>query len=328
MDGLAFRIPAPGRIELCPYSDPTPVAADQLEGPTLATVVSPGTEIATTYTRHDPAAPPAGTGYAAVFRVEHAGAQSGFAPGELVFAMANHASRVRCQAARAIRVPPGVDPGDAALARLAGVSWSTLTTTAARPPGLVAVTGLGIVGNLAAQIFAASGYRVLACDPLAARREHLTARGIEVRERLPLDDPAWAGMIDLVVECSGHEAAALDACRIVRKGGEVALVGVPWVKRTELPAFDLLHAVFHRYVRLRSGWEWEVPLESTDFRQGSIRANTTAAMSWFANRRLSSSGIVRRADPRDCAAVYSDLQAQRGSALTAVFDWTLLEMAR
>jgi threonine dehydrogenase-like Zn-dependent dehydrogenase len=325
MDGLAFRIPAPGQIELRPFSDPSPLPADHIAGPALASAVSPGTEIACAYRNQDPAKPPSGTGYAMVFRVAEAGADSGFAPGDIAFVMTGHASYVRCRASDALRVPAGVAPTDAALARLAGVSWSTLTTTAARPPAKIAITGLGIVGNLAAQIFAASGYRVLACDPNAGRRELLAGRGIELRERLPLADPEWAGQLDLIIDCSGHEAATLDACKAVRKGGEVVLVGVPWVKRTELAAFDVLHAVFHRYVHLRSGWEWEVPREASDFRMGSIRGNTTAAMQWLSDGRLHSAGIVRIADPRDCATIYRELQQQTGGYLTAVFDWTKLE---
>jgi hypothetical protein len=70
-----------------------------------------------------------------------------------------------------------------------------------------------------------------------------------------------------------------------------------------------------------------VPHEPTAFTHGSLRENTVAAMSWLAAGRIRSSSIIRRADPRDCQQVYSDLQAQRGSALTAVFDWSLLEAA-
>ena len=52
----------------------------------------------------------------------------------------------------------------------------------------------------------------------------------------------------------GGTALVTDA-NLTVPGGEVVLIGVPWVKRTDLSAFDLLHAVFHRYVYLRSGWE-------------------------------------------------------------------------
>ncbi len=231
---------------------------------------------------------------------------------------------MRCQAANAIRVPAGVIATDAALARLVGVSWSTLTTTAARPPGRIAVTGLGIIGNLAAQLFAASGYQVLACDPHPGRRALLADRGIELCERLPLADTTWAGQLELVIDCSGHEATVLDACKAVRKGGEVVLIGAPWMKRTELSAFGLLHAVFHRYVHLRSGWEWQVPREASEFRTGSINDNTIAAMKWLSSGKISTAECVRIADPRECACVYADLKKQTGDYLTAVFDWTKL----
>ncbi len=324
MHGLALRIPRPGRVELHPFTDDAPLAADWIEGQAVASAISPGTELAWTYRQQDPAKAPGGTGYAMVFRVEQAGAASGFAVGDLAFAPVNHASRVRCAAASAYKVPAGVTPADAALARLAGVSWSTLTTTAARPPARVAVTGLGIVGNLAVQIFAASGYQVLGCDPVEGRRQLLAARGFATCARLPLEDPEWRDRTSLVLECSGHEAAVLDACRLVGKGGEVVLVGVPWTRRSDLPAFDVLHAVFHRYVRLRSGWEWEVPANPSDFRQGSIRANITSAMAWFGDGRLASAGLTRVADPRECDEVYRELQEQRGGHLTAIFDWTQL----
>ena len=45
---------------------------------------------------------------------------------------------------------------------------------------------------------------------------------------VPVEDPAYAGEVELVIECSGHEQAAFDGCRIVRKRGEVVLVGAPW----------------------------------------------------------------------------------------------------
>ncbi len=318
-------IPGPGRVELQPFTDDMPLPDDHIEGPALASAISPGTELSCAYSNQDPARPPSGTGYSMVFRVQNAGSASGFMPGEVVFCMAGHQSWVRCPSAHVYRVPQGMDPADAALARLAGVSWSTLTTTSARPPARVAVTGLGIVGNLAAQIFAASGYRVLACDPVAGRRQHLASLGFDVCERLPIEDSEWAGHTALVVECSGHEAATLDACRLVAKGGEVVLVGVPWRKRTDLSAFDVVHAVFHKYVHLRSGWEWEVPKEPTEFRAGSIRDNITGAMTWFASGRLSAQGIARQVDPRDCDGVYRELREQSNDALTAIFDWTRLE---
>src|SRR5207247_6251404 len=127
------------------------------------------------------------------------------------------------------------------------------TSTAARPPAKVVVTGLGLVGHLASQIFAACGYEVTACDPAAARLEIARRAGIRVLPAAPVEDPAYAGQVELAIECSGHDQAALDGCRIVRKGGEVVLVGAPWQRGTEVPAHELLSMVFKWYVVGRVG---------------------------------------------------------------------------
>ncbi len=92
MHGLAFSINAPGSIELQPFSDESPLPANHIEGPTLASAVSPGTEIAGYYTHRDPTAAPSHSGYASVSRVAQAGANSVFSVGDMAFVMSHHAS--------------------------------------------------------------------------------------------------------------------------------------------------------------------------------------------------------------------------------------------
>ncbi len=160
--------------------------------------------------------------------------------------------------------------------------------------------GLGLVGHLAAKIFASCGYEVIAVDPVESRRKIAEESGIRhVLPVAPVDDPTIAGHVALVIECSGHESGAIDGCRIVRKRGEVVLIGTPWRKRSEQSAFDVLHPVFHRSVTLRGGWEWELPLHETGFRNNSIYGNIHAA----------------------AQRVSQDLLHSRGQRLGAVFDW-------
>jgi threonine dehydrogenase-like Zn-dependent dehydrogenase len=306
-------------VELPPPAEP--LGPHHVEGRTLATLTSPGTELNGAYLgKNFPVYP----GYAAVMEVTQAGAEvKDLHAGDRVFVAGGHHSIQRHPAAAAVPLPAGLSAERAVFARLMGVSMSTLTTTAVRPPGRVLVTGLGPVGHLAAQGFAAAGYRVTATDPVAERRHWLTTKGgVEVLERVAPD----AGF-DLAIECSGHEQAALDACRSVRKGGEVVLVGVPWSRRTDLHAFELLHAVFHRYVVLRSGWEWQVPLQRREFDGGSILENYAAALRWLTEGRVNVAGLYDVADPHDCQKVYQGLLHQTGSSLAVVFDWTALAPA-
>ena len=321
MTDYAITITARENAELLATArDATPLGPTEIAGQTLASLISAGTELASAYrAEHFPVTP----GYAAVFRVDAIGPQvREVAIGDHVFCMGPHRSHQRCLENETAKVPDHVTAGKAVFARLMSVSMSTLTTTAARPPTRVIVAGLGPVGFLAAQLFGACGYQVMACDPVASRREWAAARGIQSAANLPFGDPAWDGKTSLVVECSGHEQAVLDACRIVAKKGEVVLVGVPWKRHTELFAHELLHAVFHRYVVLRSGWEWELPGHPTEFRAGSIWENLEAALRWIGENKIPLDGLIATYSPQHCQQAYQDLLHGKTQGLAAVFDWT------
>jgi threonine dehydrogenase-like Zn-dependent dehydrogenase len=312
---------APRQAELVDDEVPGGLGPDEVEGPTLVTLVSPGTELAVYQGLHAATRFPCGTGYAAIFRVESVGSDvKGLRPGDMAFCMGNHRSHQRARAADALQVPEGLAPEVAVFARLMGVSMSTLTTTAARPPETVLVTGLGLVGHLAAQVFAACGYDVIGVDPAEPRRRAAERRGPS--RVLAAVDPSLAGRVALCVECSGHEAAVLDACCVVRKGGEVVLVGVPWTKRTDIDAHAVLYEVFHRYVHLRSGWEWEVPRHPQDFRTGSIAGNLAGALRWLAQGRMNVDGLADVRRPEDAPQAYASLLGAPGERLSVLFDWT------
>jgi len=307
----------------CPI-DPSPLKSVEVTGRTLASVISPGTEL--NYRFDGPLETPYYPGYAAVFEIEQMGSEvTDLKVGQRALAMGAHGSRQRQHRADIVPLPEGLSPADGAIARLMGVSWTTLTTTTARPADRVLILGLGIVGNLAAQLFQSAGYSVTAVDPAESRRAIAQRSGItDVRAACPVEDPAFAGTITLTIDCSGHEQAVLDACKVVRKGGEVVLLGVPWKKRTDVSAFDILHVVFHKYVVLRSGWEWSLPRMGRDFSPGSIFGNFASAMHWLATGRVKAQGLYKLARPSEAQAAYNDLLQQRSEHLSTVFDWTAI----
>lgn len=300
--------------------EPAPIGAREIAGPTLVSLVSTGTEIEWGYRG---ASFPSYPGYAAVFRVEEAGAEvTEVALGALAFCLGQHASHQHVSAADAVVAPEGLAPETAAFGRIACISMSTLTTTTARPPGPVLVTGLGLVGNLAAQVFAAAAYEVFGFDPAAARRAALEGkRGIHVLANGALDPAGPVGRYALALECSGLEAPALECCQAVRQRGEVVLIGVPWRQHSDLAAHAILHAVFHKYAVLRSGWEWELPLTEQPFRTNSIYGNIATAMRWLQEGRLHVDDLYEARPPADCQAVYQALSKGEWPKPAALFDW-------
>lgn len=319
----AIIFTAPGVAELRPVEpDCRPLEPQEVAGRTLATLISVGTEVALLQSEGFPKM----VGYAAAFEVEEVGSEvTDLRPGQLAFCLGPHRSFQRTDRASVIPLPEGLSPLVAPFARIMGVVMSTLTTTTARPPGKVLVTGLGLVGHLAARIFQMCGYEVAACDPREDRRQIAEAAGVtKVLEKPPLEDPEWFEKVELVAECSGHEKAVLDGCNIVAPRGEVVLVGVPWRKQTDLSAHELLWAIFHKYAVVRSGWEWEVPLHPVPFRHGSLYGNMAAAMRWLAEGRLSIEGLAEVVSPSQCGRVFRQLSDGTFLLLTAMFDWTRL----
>jgi threonine dehydrogenase-like Zn-dependent dehydrogenase len=262
-----------------------------------------------------------------VFQVRETGrAVTDLHPGDLAFCMGYHTARQRKPRAQVVPLGPGILPQVAVWCRLMAVSWTTLITTAARPPDQVLVSGLGPVGNVAAQLFQSAGYGVVAVDPIEARQLAAQAVGLpDVRHEIPVDDRSFAGSISLALECSGHEGAVVDACKVVRRGGEVVLIGVPWRRQSELTARDLLWQVFHGYVTLRSGWEWELPLQAREFTIGSFYGNLNAAMRWLAEGRVKVDRLYKTVQPGDAQEAWQDLLHRRGEHLTVEFDWRGVE---
>jgi hypothetical protein len=99
------------------------------------------------------------------------------------------------------------------------------------------------------------------------------------------------------------------------------MVGAPWKKRTEVSAFEVLKEVFFRYVVLRIGWELELPMRPTEFREGSTFGDYASALAWLADGRVKAEGLYRVSPPTDPQAVYEKMEQQEGEYLSMVFDW-------
>lgn len=321
MKEKAVVITGKEKAELQVVAGPGQPADDELLGRTLYTLVSPGTELACSYCGSNfPSFP----GYAAVASVEATGrAVKSFRPGDTFFCSGRHAGFQKVKEADAVPVPSRLAPEQTVLCRLMGVSMTTLMTTAARPGDRVIVSGSGPVGFLAAQVFHLSGYNVSVVEPLKERRDVFDRiPGIAVFPRMPLDVAGITGETALVLESSGNEAAVLDACKIVRKRGEVVLVGVPWKRQTEISAHEVLSQVFSRYVVLRSGWEWELPVHGADFQPHSIFSAYRTALEWLAQGRIFTEGLIAPVKPEEAQSVYQALLRRKFRGLFPVFDWT------
>lgn len=126
--------------------------------------------------------------------------------------------------------------------------------------------------------------------------------------------------VDLVLECSGHEARVREAVEALRSRGELSLVGVPWRPRDHEALHPVLSAVFHRYLTLRSGWEWQVPWHAES--GPTIPALLEAALAGLGDGSIGVEGLATTIAPDRLAGAYSMLESRRAPALTYLVDWS------
>lgn len=160
-----------------------------------------------------------------------------FAPGDRVACAgagyATHAEVVVVPENLAARVPDGVALEHAAFATLGAIALQSLRVGAPVFGEIVAVVGLGLIGQLTVQLLRASGCRVLGIDLDPERVEQARTLGAEWGSSPSEDIGAWQshaaaghGADLVVVTASADSAAPLRlAAELCRQKGRIVIVG-------------------------------------------------------------------------------------------------------
>jgi 2-desacetyl-2-hydroxyethyl bacteriochlorophyllide A dehydrogenase len=243
-DRLVFT--AVGRCEVETFEIDEDLRASEVLVRNRIGLISPGTELAIFTGQHrgfdDPnhwANFPWWPGYCNVGEVVATGRSVlGLSVGDRVVHEGTHATFARQHAATVVKVPDGLDDARAVFFKLAGIA---ATPQMVSPVGFgerAAVIGLGMVGNLAAQLCAAAGaWSVVAVDPAPRRRAVAKAcRVVPVAAVTDLADP-----VPYVIEAVGMGATVRDAIHATAPGGRTIILSSPREKVELDPYFDIHH---------------------------------------------------------------------------------------
>lgn len=264
-------------------------------------------------------------GYANVSKVTAVGSEEcPFVVGDRVFTMASHVShaRVDTESSLCVRVPASVASHIAVFTRLAMVSMSTLRTSTARLGDHAAVVGLGLVGNLASQLCQIAGFETTAIDLIEWRCDLARECGIRNVLQAPSDD-ALAPENQLVIEATGSVGGAMAGVKLTQRHGELSLVGSQWGEGTQnTDALRFLGTIFERYIHIRSGWEWQLPVLPTTFGPSSLVHNCESILRWLETRQIVVEPMLsHRVSPDLADSVYSEMVSNKDRYLGVVFDW-------
>ena len=313
---------------------------DELLIETEWSFISAGTELAN-YTGKEPKVFQPGTwcaypwksGYANVGVVRAVGgAVSRVRPGERVFSYGPHASTFRYNQQRlVIPVPEDIPPDLAAASRMAGVSLSAMLVAEIRAAPWVAIFGLGMVGNLAAQAFVARGCRVIGVDPVASRRELAercgvshTVGGSPEAVQAAIADLTGGKLANITVDAVGHSAVVGQALKATAGHGQHIILGSPRVP-VQGDLTDIWSDIHLRWITVRGALEWFLPMYSDLGETVSQYSKQELIFAWLRGDKLQLAPLIsHRLKPDQIEEAYQGLLHQPETHTGVALDWSVL----
>jgi len=305
---------------------------------TVYSLVSPGTEVAwfsgvQKDVLGDKFKYPIYPGYCNVGRVVATGpGVPDYQEGDLVVSHASHASlaRVDFLAQSSAQVPEGLPPITATFCTMAEIAMTATRLADLALGDQVLVIGLGLVGNLAAQLFQLAGADVLAADLSPFRVERAGQCGIEQRVN-PGDASLEEAVMDwsqgqgaqITVESVGATELILQAMGLTRRLGEVILLGTP--RKSALvdatPAFYRTHMLGITIKGALRGLHY--PVHEGPFSWHSSRGDMEQVLEWLSAGRLKTEPLrTHLLLPEHCQEVYEGLERDKEHHLGVILDWT------
>jgi 2-desacetyl-2-hydroxyethyl bacteriochlorophyllide A dehydrogenase len=302
---------------------------------TLCSLISTGTELAIYtgshigYSLPDPPFPlmPNNPGYALVGRVTAVGQDvRAVQPGQRVMMEVPHASHGEVDIRRGATVvlPESVSDAQGALIRMAEIALTAVRVAPLQLGDAIVVYGLGLVGQLAAQLFQLNGARpVIGIDRIPSRLEVAEANGIVTLNGAEVDVAAEVARLtggrgpDVVVEATGSPAVVAVSLALVARGGQLVLLGSTR-GRVEIDAYSHVH---RKGVRIIGAHESAQGLDFAPRRWTQPR-NLQLLAELFADRKLKSEGLISHTiAPAEALSIYDALATEPQDYLGVLIDW-------
>lgn len=322
---------------------PRPIGADEVQLRTLFSGISAGTEL-TAYRGSNPYLtkrwdtaqrlfqagdtsldyPVDGWGYEEVGEVVELGPDTaGLALGDVVWGTWGHRTDTVQSAAHAARriLDPSVDPRVGIFSQIGAIALNVVLDADLHVGETAAVFGLGVPGQVVAQLARLNGARVIAVDGIAARRELASTLGADV-----VLDPSDGGVAesirdltdgrgaDVCLEVTGSYQALQEAIRSVAYSSRVCVAGFMQGDGTALRLGEEFH--HNRVAVIASQISGVAP--ALQHRWDGYRLAKTA-MDLAADQRLRLTELITHTFPlHEAAAAFSLLDEHPADALQVV----------
>ena len=231
-----------------------------------------------------------------------------------------------------LQVPSGLSLNLVPFTRIGTIAMASLRVSNIELGDYVAVTGLGLVGNLAAQLAQLQGGEVIGIDINSSRID--IAKKCGIGNIVNSSNPGWkeemkkytnSEGVHTLIDATGISKVIADSLSIVKTYGEAVLLGSPRgsfeTNATEI--FDHVHYIHRGSITFKGALEWRFPSYQTDFVKHSIERNSRIIMQLIKNKKLNIEPLItHELKPEDAAKAYGGLKNNQDEFLGVIFNWT------
>jgi 2-desacetyl-2-hydroxyethyl bacteriochlorophyllide A dehydrogenase len=258
--------------------------------------------------------------------------------GDWVYTYGTHSQKFRMEYGDrwhgvCVKLPEGIDPEKAAFTHMATIALTSIRNSRIELGDNVLVTGLGAIGNLAAQLAQLQGATVIATDIDDHRISLALQSGIKnvinsKSENLAdkIAQITNGEGVSTYIDATGSSAVINQSIGLVQLYGEVILLGSPRAPYETNLTKTLQH--FHllpHCLTLKGALEFSFPTHRDEFVKHSIERNASIVMELIKNERLIISPIYsHKMSPADAQQGYDGLKTKPDEYIGVVFDWTII----
>jgi 2-desacetyl-2-hydroxyethyl bacteriochlorophyllide A dehydrogenase len=328
---IVFEKPWEARLKIEPLDDSF-VPSGQVILKKRYSIISTGTELACLSGGESWFKLPGVPGYSCVGEiVKKAADVEDFSLGDMVFCYGNHTLYEAIPTEGIfLHIPQGIDQRWIPFVRMASIAATAIRASNIEWGDTVAVTGQGLVGNMALQLAKLQGATVIAIDVIDSRLAAARACGADLTINSAAANVAEeirrftdGAMVSTLIEATGVSSVGVQSIDWVAQNGELIFLGsprgvfetdiTPFLNRTHLAPFN---------VTLKGAHEWRYPVNKTPFVKHSLERNSRLIMDLILQEKLAIEPLLTAlVSPADCLDVYRKVRNNKAQYMGILFDW-------
>ncbi|WP_315793444.1 zinc-binding alcohol dehydrogenase [Paenibacillus sp. BIC5C1] len=300
----------------------------------IYSLISPGTELAMLSGKEEWAKLPVCPGYASVSEVIEVGqGVRHVQPGDAVFHYGQHAEyQVVSTDHVFIKVPEHLDLKWVPFTRMVTVAFTSVRVSNIELGDVVGVTGLGLVGNLAAQLARLQGATVIGVDLSPERIRTAQTCGVDytlhggedkVKEKIHAITNG-AG-VSTHIEATGVPSVGVQSLEWIGKLGEIIFLGSPRGEyNTDVTdILNYCHLYGRGCITFKGAHEWRFPVEPNEFVKHSLVRNSNIVFELMLKNKLHIEPLISHVmKPDQAQEAYEGLRLNKDQYNGVLFDWS------